>query len=74
MPNPRPNPRLPHEIFREACQIAHAKGMFILKQEGSKKTDYIICRKLPNGRSTRLTTRGSVTALHRYVVTAAQTK
>lgn len=71
---PKTAPRLPHEIFREACQIAHAKGMFILKEGSGEKTDYIICRRLPNGRSTRLTRRGSVTALHRYVVSAAQTK
>ncbi|MDD5175779.1 MAG: hypothetical protein PHQ05_05080 [Sterolibacterium sp.] len=69
---PKTAPRPPHEVFREACQIAHAKGMFILKKDDGKKTDYIVCRKLPNGRSTRLTTRGSVTTLHRYVVDAAK--
>ena len=64
MPAQRPT----DEIFREACRIAYAKGLFILKEDAGPRTDYIVCRKLPGGRSTRLAKRGSIKTLHRYII------
>lgn len=57
----------PRQQFREACQIAKDHGMFVAERAAADKTSYIVYRKLPEGRNTRLGMRSTPESLRRFV-------
>lgn len=58
----------PARQLREARQIAAEHGLVVFEKSPSPgQTDYIVVRKLPDGRVTRLGKRGTVGALCAYI-------
>ena len=65
----------PLQQFREACQIARDHGMHVvearIRDRKGPRTDYILYRDLPDGRSTRLGKRTTVEGIRSYVIRCA---
>ncbi|MEW6612732.1 MAG: hypothetical protein AB1409_08325 [Pseudomonadota bacterium] len=57
----------PRQQFKEACQIAREHGLFVAERPTAKGTDYVVYRRLPDGRAARLGKRSTPEALRRFV-------